>query len=154
RRFEGVTLGNLANLYVDAKRFNEAEQAYERSRSIHADVGNTRYEGVTLCNLGMLYRDTNRLEQGKRAFVAALAIHRAVGDRYFEGLNLCNYACLLVADGGAPAAQKAWQQGETILRELGAGEELAAVAVTLREACNKAGISPLDVSVDDVADDE
>ena len=52
RRFEGIVLGNRADLHWDAGEIEEAHALYARALAIHREVGNRRFEGITLSNLG------------------------------------------------------------------------------------------------------
>ena len=58
RRLEGVTLGNLANLYAFEGKFDDARSHYDLALAIHSELGNRRSEGIVLGNLGELHAIT------------------------------------------------------------------------------------------------
>jgi tetratricopeptide (TPR) repeat protein len=118
RRGEGVALGNLAGVYRETGRVDQAERTYELSLAIAREISDRRCEGAALGNLAIVYYTTGRMEQAERVFEQALAIHREVGNRRYEGIVLGNLASVYQENGRLDLAERTQEQALAIAREV------------------------------------
>jgi tetratricopeptide (TPR) repeat protein len=80
RRFEGVALGNLAGVYHDTGRIEQAEKAYEQALAIDRKVVNRHHEGLHLCGFALCLLTLKRPPQARAAWQQGAAILRELGD--------------------------------------------------------------------------
>ncbi|MEK7466404.1 MAG: tetratricopeptide repeat protein [Planctomycetota bacterium] len=53
RQSEGVALGNLASLFAETGRLEQAERTFQHALSIHRQLGNRRFEGIHNCSYAL-----------------------------------------------------------------------------------------------------
>lgn len=140
----GRELGNLANVYADLSRFEEAVQCYEKSLAIHKRTGHRRSESIALGGLALLQLQRGNLQETERLLRAAIEIDEETQNRRPEGFHRCELAVCLLKGGNETAARESWQQGIDLLRNL--GEILAAEekAKDMMAACLEAEVKPFD----------
>jgi tetratricopeptide (TPR) repeat protein len=127
RRFEGIVLGNRADLHWDAGEIEEAHAHYARALAIHREVGNRRFEGITLSNLGTAAAAIGDVEAARAAHREALAIHRTLDDTRFEGITLMESAGLARRVGNVQEAERLLAEAEDAIR-IGGEKMLVALA--------------------------
>jgi tetratricopeptide (TPR) repeat protein len=80
------TLNNLAVLYHDTQRINEAVQAYGEALDLRRKLAEANHDAylpdvaMTLNNLAILYRATQRMKEAGQAYGEALATYRKLAE--------------------------------------------------------------------------
>jgi tetratricopeptide (TPR) repeat protein len=75
---EGLALGDLAILYKDQGRYEEARALYEYALAVDREVGNRKEEGRVLGNLALLYKNQGLHEQARICDEQAQEIQREI----------------------------------------------------------------------------
>jgi DNA-binding SARP family transcriptional activator/Flp pilus assembly protein TadD len=93
---EARAAGNVAQAYIDLRRFDDAWSAAQRSLAIQREMGNRYSEGVVLGILGRASRELGRYAEAVGHLELALAIFRELGQQYGEADSLTDLgdACL------------------------------------------------------------
>lgn len=140
----GREYGNLANVYADLSRFDDAQQCYEKSLEIHRRTGQRRSESITIGGMASLQLQRGNLPETERLLRSALEIDEATQNRRPEGFHRCELAVCLLKRGEEARARESWRKGINLLRSM--GEVLAAQekAKEMKAACIEAGIEPFD----------
>jgi tetratricopeptide (TPR) repeat protein len=120
---------NLAQAYVDLRRFDEAWSAAQRSLDIQRQQGNRYLEGVTLGILGRASRELGRFTDAVGHLELALAIFRELGQQYGEADSLTDLADALLCLDQVDNAVARLRESLVIRREIG---DVHGEAVTLR----------------------
>jgi tetratricopeptide (TPR) repeat protein len=133
------SLGNLALLYCDQGRWDEAEPLFERSLEILLTLFRDRPNlilATSLNNLGGLYRDRGRWDEAEPFFDEALAILRTLfRDRPNNDLaaSICNLARLYRHQGKWAEAELLCNEGLSIYRTLSGSFPSNQLAASLGE---------------------
>jgi tetratricopeptide (TPR) repeat protein len=146
-----ATLNNLAALYDETQRMEEAEEAFGEALSIRRNLATTNPNrhladvAVTLNNLANLYINTQRLNKAGEAFGEALSIYRNLAtinpDTYLPdvAVTLNNLASLYSNTLRLKEAEEAYGKALSICQGLAAcspGAYLPYVAMTLTNLAN------------------
>lgn len=84
---KSVLLNNIADVYLEQERYEEAEQYFQESIDLKRSIGNTTNLSVGLCQVAYLYMETERWE---RAFTSAQeGLQLARQNDYVHGLTIC-----------------------------------------------------------------
>jgi tetratricopeptide (TPR) repeat protein len=110
------TLNMAGNAFADRGLWNEAIEAYERSRAAYQRAGDRQGEALVLNNLGATSYATGDWDAAQAYYQDALAALRGLGDRQTELLTLMNICFLDYAQGG--------KAGENLDRAQRLAEEL------------------------------
>jgi tetratricopeptide (TPR) repeat protein len=125
-----MTLNNLAILYSDTQRMQEAERAYGEALAIRRKLAEANPDAylpdvaTTLNNFANLYRDTQRMQEAERAYGEALAIRRKLAeanpDAYlpYVAMTLNNLAVLYRATQRMQEAERAYGEALDLRRKL------------------------------------
>ncbi len=124
RSGEGATLNNIAQIYHDWGRYDEALHGLEQSLVIRREIGDRAGEGPTLNNIAAVYHAWGRNDEALPVLEESLVICREIGDRVGEGITLNNIAQIYQAWGRYDEALPVLEHSLTICREIGdrAGE--------------------------------
>ncbi len=126
KEHKATSLNNLAVLYNDQNRLEDAENSYIEALAIRralAEINPSTYEpdvATTLNNLAILYRDQNRLVDAEKSYIEAIAIRRASADTYEPdvAMTLNNLAILYRAQNRLLDAEKSYIEALAIRRTL------------------------------------
>ncbi|MCC6466026.1 MAG: tetratricopeptide repeat protein [Planctomycetes bacterium] len=144
RRPEGIVLTNLGNRAYAMNDYKAAKEHFRAALAISREVHDRAGEGICIGALGGIRALEGDLHGGIRELEEALAIHREVRNHEYCGTHLCTLADLFVEAGRVEDAQRAWREGVALLRVHGSAGVLERRIPSMREACVKAGIPPLD----------
>jgi tetratricopeptide (TPR) repeat protein len=103
RRFEAMTLCQIAQVLLNRGYATEAEAHLATSLAVFQESGDRRCQGVTLSLLGRVFRETGRPSESERAYTDAIDILRAGGQRDLVGGALSNLGTLLNSQEGRAA---------------------------------------------------
>ena len=120
---------NLAQAYIDLRRFDEAWSAAQRSLAVQRQQGNRYLEAVTLGIQGHASRELGRFTDAVGHLELALAIFRELGQQYGEADSLTDLADALLCLDQVDAAIARLGESLAIRREIG---DVHGEAVTLR----------------------
>ncbi len=108
---EARAAGNVAQAYVDVRRFDDAWSVAQRSLAIQRKMGNRYSEGVVLGHLGRASRELGRYAEAVGHLELALAIFRELGQQYGEADSLTDlgdaYLCLDQVDSAVTHLREA-----------------------------------------------
>ncbi len=120
---------NVAQAYVDLRRFDDAWSAAQRSLVIQRQQGNRYLEGVTQGILGRASRELGRFTEAVGHLELAIAIFRELGQQYGEADSLTDLADALLCLDQVDNAIARLQESLAICRKIG---DLHGEAATLR----------------------
>jgi tetratricopeptide (TPR) repeat protein len=126
---EARAANNVAQAYVDLRRFDDALSAAQRSLAIQRLKGNRYLEGVALGILGRACRELGRFEEAIGHLEAAVEIFRELGQQYGEADSLTDMADTYLGLGQVDNAIARLRESLAIHREIG---DVHGEAVTLR----------------------
>jgi tetratricopeptide (TPR) repeat protein/MinD-like ATPase involved in chromosome partitioning or flagellar assembly len=112
-------LGNLAKLYTELARPNEAIATYERAVKLAQADDDRRLENALLGNLGLTFTDLSRWDEAIKTFQEAVTLAHAIGDRQSEATHLGNLGLAYRSIGNISAALKSLSRALHISREVG-----------------------------------
>jgi len=138
-RGEARAAANVAQAYVDLRRFEDAWSAAERSLAIQREQGNRYLEGVTLGILGRASRELGRFTDAVGHLELALAIFRELGQQYGEADSLADLADALLCLDQVDSAIARLHESLAIRREIGDGHGEAVTLRLLGLALDRAG---------------
>ena len=118
---EADTLNNIAGVYAETGRSNEALGLLEQSLFIKRAVGNWSGEADTLNNMATVYSATGRKSEALTLYERALLILRAVGNRWVEAATLSNMATVYSATERMDEALTSYEHALLILRDIQSG---------------------------------
>lgn len=119
------TLNVAGNAFADRGMWNEATEAYERSRVRYAQMGDRRGEAIVLNNLGAICYATGDWESALDYYQEALGIVRALADRDTELLTAMNICFLTYAQTGRTGDEL--DRAEALAKELGKDDPLTKI---------------------------
>lgn len=118
----GMTLGNLASIYMEIQQFEESERCYKEALEIYrhlAAANPIEYEpelSQAMQNLAIVYEKTNQFQESEALFMEALEIQRRLANDNPQAyqpklaltlLNLGNLYCFM----------ERWSKGEAAYQE-------------------------------------
>jgi DNA-binding SARP family transcriptional activator len=130
---------NVAQAYVDLRRFDDAWSAAQRSLVIQRQQGNRYLEGVTQGILGRASRELGRFTEAVGHLELAIAIFREVGQQYGEADSLTDLADALLCLDQVDTAIARLQESLAICRKIGDMHGEAATLRLLGLALGRAG---------------
>lgn len=119
RRFEGIAVGNLANVHLMLGRYDEVRELYDEAMAIHREVGNRGYEGMTHGNLGAFCQMHGRLDEAREHYEAALEVNRETGDSRVQAAVLGNLGVLHAEQGRPDEARACYEAALEVERRDG-----------------------------------
>jgi len=125
RGHEGFMLLSLGIVQHEQGERDTARQTYQAALSLASDVGESRVESIVQRQLGVLFAEMDRIAEARTHLDRALELARRAGYLRLEGLTLAALGELLLRTGTMDEAFAALRSGESALRELGDGLELA-----------------------------
>lgn len=111
-------LNNLAQLYSNSGKYQDAIALFQKARAIYQEIGNDLGIGITLDNIGSTYA---RLGQGEQAIAfhqQALAQYEKVSDRTGTGVALSNLGRAYANIGKQTEALNTYQKALNIAKEV------------------------------------
>ena len=111
-------LNNLAQLYSNSGKYQEAIALFQKAKAIYHEIGNDLGIGITLDNIGSTYTRLGQKEQAISFHQQALAQYEKVGDRAGTGVALNNLGRAYVNMGKQSEAIAAYQKALNIAREV------------------------------------
>ncbi|NTV21743.1 MAG: tetratricopeptide repeat protein [Chlorobium limicola] len=137
RQGEGVTLGNIAQIYHARGEYDEAIKFLNMSLAILHEISNRRGESATLNNIAEVYGDRGQYDSAIKFLKQSLVICQEIGDRQGEGVILNNIANNHTARGHYNKAIECLKRSLTIRKKIGdrqgAGITLSNIANNYRE---------------------
>jgi tetratricopeptide (TPR) repeat protein len=88
RQGEANALGNIALIYQDQGRLEEALSYHELALALHREICDRQGEADALGNIAVVYRDRGRLEEALSYHQQALGLDREIGYRRGEAQTL------------------------------------------------------------------
>lgn len=111
-------LNNLAQLYSNSGKYQEAIALFQKARALYQDMGNDLGIGITLDNIGSTYARLGQAEPAISFHQKALAQYEKVGDRTGIGVALSNLGRAYANGGKSSEAIKTYQKALNIAREV------------------------------------
>ena len=116
---EQKTLNNMASVYDNQGRYQDALELYERSLEI-AQAWDDRYgEASILSNIGVLHYNRGDYLQALEFTEAALAMRRDIGDRSGVATSLSNLGTIYNSQGRYSEALTVYQEGLSLVQAIG-----------------------------------
>jgi DNA-binding SARP family transcriptional activator len=138
-RGEGRAANNVAQAYVDLRRFDDALPAAERALAFQRLKGNRYLEGVALGILGRACRELSRFEEAIGHLEEAVAIFRELGQQYGEADSLTDMGDTYLGLGQVDDAIARLRESRAIHQEIGDVHGEAATLRLLGLAVDRAG---------------
>lgn len=126
-------LTNLAHLYSNSGKYNEAIAFFQKARSIYQEIGNDLGLGITTDNIGSTYARLGQFEQAISFHQQALTQYEKVRDRAGTGVALSNLGRAYANLGNRNAAISNYQQALKITREVSDRSTEAVVLANIGE---------------------
>jgi DNA-binding SARP family transcriptional activator len=130
---------NVAQAYIDLRRFDDAWSAAQRSLAIQRQQGNRYLEGVTQGILGRASQELGRFTEAVGHLELAIAIFRELGQQYGEADSLTDLADALLCLGQVDSAIARLHESLAICRKIGDMHGEAATLRLLGHALGRAG---------------
>ncbi len=111
-------LNNLAQLYSNSGKYQEAIALFQRAKTIYQDIGNDLGIGITLDNIGSTYARLGQTEQAIAFHQQALTQYEKVGDRTGTGVALSNLGRAYASSGKQLESIAVYQKALNIAREV------------------------------------
>lgn len=143
-RSQAITLLNMSSAYHLLRKLDTAEQMLHQSLALMASAGEYRRQGAVLRALALIEAETGRGLAAEQHAGKALEIFRRHGDLRGEAITRCHLAVIETLAGRRQEAQEHWQAGTAGLRAHADTAELGRVWEMMSEACARAGVPPLD----------
>ena len=124
---EGMLSLELANMYTETRRFEEAKELYERASDIMKDTGLRQGESVAKRKLGCMFKSFGEYQKAKEYLEKALAITLEIGDRQGEAMAYAHLGTVFQALREYQKAKEYLERALFITREIGdrQGEAMA-----------------------------
>ncbi len=122
RAGQANNLNNLAHLYSNSGKYQEAIAFFQKAKAIYQEIGNELGIGITLDNLGSTHARLGQFPQAIALYKQALAQYAKVGDRAGTGVVLSNLGRAYTNLGNQPNQSEAiatYQQALSLAREVG-----------------------------------
>ena len=113
---EANNLNNLAQLYSNSGKYQEAIAIFQRAKTIYQEIGNDLGMGITLDNIGSTYSRLGQTEQAIAFHQQAIAQYEKIGDRTGTGVALSNLGRAYANIGKSSEALNVYQQALNITR--------------------------------------
>jgi len=139
---EAVTLRGLGQLRVYQDHYDEALEAFSRSRLLFARLGNDCGEAGALAGMGTVYRIRGDLDQAYHCFRQVLASYVEAGDRYGQAFAHGSVGQALLARGELDESTRALNKGLAIAAEVGDNHRLAHLTHILARVMLRKGDEP------------
>ena len=126
RRYETARLpervatvyNNLANVYWELDKLDDAMGYYQRSLAIYEATGNERESSDVLGNIGLIHRSRGDYDQAKTCYLLALGIDRKYGNLSSASVNLQNLGALYTHTGDYDAAAGSFREAAALSRQV------------------------------------
>jgi tetratricopeptide (TPR) repeat protein len=122
RRSRAYSLGNLANLYRHAARYDRARAAYEEVEDELRAMGEVHAAAYTAGNLGDLSREFGDLETAHRRYEETLDFAVKSGDEELKSECYCRLAHLCMSNKRMDVMEKNLRHAESAARRANSGE--------------------------------
>jgi len=122
---EAVTLRGLGQLRVYRDHYDEALEAFSRSRLLFARLSNDSGEAGALAGMGTVYRIRGDLDQAYHCFRQVLASYVEAGDKHGQAFAHGSVGQALLARGELDESIRALNKGLAIAAEVGDNHRLA-----------------------------
>jgi CHAT domain-containing protein/Flp pilus assembly protein TadD len=118
RAGQANNLNNLAQLYSNSGKYQEAIAFFQKAKVIYQEIGNELGIGITLDNIGSTYTRLGQREPAIAFHLQSLAQYEQIGDRTGTGVVLNNLGRTYANLGKQSEAIAAYQKALTIAREV------------------------------------
>ena len=116
---EGKILTQLAKLYYQRSKYEEAKKFYEKALSIMMETGNNRGVGVCYGNLGTVFRSLSQYTKAEEYLKKALVINQEIGDKEGEASAYGNLGTVFKSVGQYTKAEEYLRKALVIRKEIG-----------------------------------
>ena len=111
-------LNNLAQLYSNSGKYQEAIAFFQKAMSVYKEIGNDLGIGITFDNIGSTYARLGQAEQAIAFHQKALTQYEKVGDRTGTGVALSNLGRAYANLGKQAESIATYQKALNIAREV------------------------------------
>ncbi len=139
RRFEGITYGNLANVYLKQGDQDEALSLYERSLEVHREIGDRNGEAVKIGNIAIVHYNRGDFARARPLYEESIAILNEIGNRPAEAKMLGNLALLYSDAGDHEASGELFERALALTRDAGDRREQGIVLCNMAVNCQRRG---------------
>ncbi len=122
---EAVTLRGLGQLHLYRDHYEEAAEAFSRSRLLFARLGNLCGQAAALAGLGTGHRIRGELDDALDCYRQALEAYRMLGHRHGEAYALGALGMVWLARGDLTEAFRDFSTGLRLADEIGDGHRSA-----------------------------
>ena len=103
---EGIILIQLAKLYYQRSKYEDAKPFYEKALSIMIETGNNRRVGVCYGNLGTVFLSLGQYTKAEEYLQKALVIRKEIGDKEGEASDYGNLGTVFLSVDQYTKAEK------------------------------------------------
>lgn len=128
---EAAMLRGLAQVALYQDRYDEAADAFIRSRRIFRELGDRRAEATSICGLGAVSQFRGRYAQSLGHFRDALTIFEATGDRPGEAYARQAIGRVCLKSGDLAQASESLSRAMRLAQELGDAHREGCVCVQM-----------------------
>lgn len=111
-------LNNLAQLYSNSGKYQEAIATFQKAIAIYQEIGNDLGISITLDNIGSTYTRLGQVEQAIAFHQKALDQYEKIGDRTGTGVALSNLGRAYTNTGKQAESLNAYQKALNIAKEV------------------------------------
>ena len=119
RDLEGKVMFELAMVYEQQLKYEEAKQYYSKALTSYMETGQRREEGFCHGKLGALFNSLGEYAKAKEHFEKALPLAKLTGDREEEAVQCRNLGTLSRALGESSKAKEYLEKALLIAKEIG-----------------------------------
>jgi len=112
------TYNNVANVYWEIEKLDDALGYYHKSLKIYEDAGNEKESSDVLGNIGLIYRAKGEYDKALEYYFKSLSLDRKYKNRLSEAINLQNIGALYQMTGNHPLALKYLIDSRNISEEI------------------------------------
>jgi tetratricopeptide (TPR) repeat protein len=117
KRITGQALANMAHIYIENDRYDEARHWLCEAEAIARKLGDLNLLGQCLGNQGVISRVQGDLEDALRLHEQQMEICRTVSDKHGLGIAICQHALVVEEMGRTEEAIAAYREAEAVCRE-------------------------------------
>ncbi|MET8862177.1 BTAD domain-containing putative transcriptional regulator [Nonomuraea sp. NPDC004580] len=128
---EAAMLRGLAQVALYQDRYDEAADAFTRSRRVFRELGDRRAEATSICGLGAVSQFRGRYAQSLGHFRDALTIFEATGDRPGEAYARQAIGRVCLKSGDLAQASESLSRAMRLAQELGDAHREGCVCVQM-----------------------
>ena len=116
---EGIILIQLAKLYYQRSKYEEAKQFYKKALSIMIETGNNLGVGICYENLGTVFQSVGQYTKAEEYLQKALVITKEIGDKEGEASAYGNLGRVFLSVAQYTKAKEYFQKALVIKKEIG-----------------------------------